>query len=81
MTGACFDTAALLRRTARYRFKTNTAKMLFIAFLAAAVIVLFISYSRRSHGKELSKPAKIAILTAFIVMNVGVVIIDGILAD
>ena len=55
--------------------------MLFIAFLAAAVIVLFISYSRRSHGKELSKPAKIAILTAFIAMNVGVVIIDGILAD
>jgi len=81
MTGICFDPAALMRRARRYHFKTHTAKMLFILCLAAAVIVLFISYRRRTQGKELSKPARIAILAMFIAMNVGVVIIDGILAD
>ena len=81
MTGIENGVSVLLRRHRTYHFKTNAGKMLFIAVLAVAVIVLVITSARRARGKELGKPAKIIILALFIAMNVGVVIIDNILAD
>jgi len=81
MTGFSFEPAALMRRTRKYHFRTHTAKMLFVICLAVAVIVLILSHRRQSQGRELSKPVKIAILAAFMAMNVGVVIIDGMLAE
>jgi F0F1-type ATP synthase membrane subunit a len=81
MTGDNFDPAVLLRRHRTYHFKTQTGKTLFIVCLAIAVVVLIISYRLRSQGRELSKPVKIAILAAFMAVNAGVVILDGILAD
>ncbi|MBR4626900.1 MAG: hypothetical protein IKO47_04250 [Ruminococcus sp.] len=81
MTGTDELCTALLRRHRTYRFRTSAGRALFIAVIAIALIVVAVTNIQRSRGKKISRRTGIIILAVFIIMNVGVVIIDGALAE